>query len=35
VAYKRAYRVLVEELMLFPRVGYNKLLRGSIGMKGF
>jgi hypothetical protein len=24
--YKRAYRVLVEELMLFPRVRYNKVV---------
>jgi hypothetical protein len=25
--YKRAYRVLIEEIMLFPRVRYNKVVK--------
>jgi hypothetical protein len=24
--YKRAYRILIEELMLFPKVRYNKVV---------
>jgi hypothetical protein len=35
--YKRAYRVLVEELTLFPKVRYNKVVErlNVTGMRGF